>query len=138
VQGTPEFSVTVRVITPRISVRVPVTPTFANGRLTEPMAPLASVNAVAVPIAAPLAFRNEIVPVQEAAVPLDDADAVFTTLIWAVSELASPKTGVSAVSVTVPVVVVWHKATAAVNAAAVSNLWSLRISMFNLSGFKSI
>jgi hypothetical protein len=121
-QGTPEFSVTVRVITPRISVRVPVTPTFAKGRLTELMTPLATVNGVAVPITAPLAFKNEMAPVQEAAVPLDEFDATFTTLICAVSELASPTAGVFEVSVIVPLVVVCDSATAAVNAAVVSNL----------------
>jgi hypothetical protein len=59
------------------------------------------VNGVAAPIIAPLAFKNEIVPVQEAAVPLFEAEAVFTTLICAVSELASPTGGVFDVSVTV-------------------------------------
>lgn len=121
-QGTPEFSVTVRVMTPRISVRVPVTPTFANGRLTELMTPLATVNGVAAPMTVPLAFKNEIVPVQEAAVPLDEFDAIFTTLICAVSELASPTAGVFEVSVTVPLVVVCDSATAAVKAMAVRSL----------------
>jgi hypothetical protein len=104
--GTPEFRVTVRVMTPRISVRVPVAPTFANGRLTEVMTPLAMVNGVADPMEAPLAFKKEMVPVQEAAVPLEEALAVLTTLICAVSELARPTTGVLEVSVTVPLVVV--------------------------------
>ncbi|MGA7240880.1 MAG: hypothetical protein WBY44_34675 [Bryobacteraceae bacterium] len=121
-QGTPEFNVTVRVITPRVSVRVPVTPTFANGRLTELMTPLATVNGVAVPMTVPLALRNETVPVQEAAVPLDEFDAVFTILICAVSELASPTGGVFDVSVTVPLVVVCDSATAAVKAVAVRSL----------------
>jgi hypothetical protein len=121
-QGTPEFNVTVRVMTPRISVRVPVTPTFANGRLTELMTPLATVNGVAVPITVPLAFKNEIVPTHEAAVPLDEFDATFTTLICAVSELASPTGDVFDVSVTVPLVVVCDSATAAVRAAAASSL----------------
>jgi len=88
-------------MTPRIFVRVPVTPVFAKGRLTELMPPLATVNGVAAPISAPLAFKNEIVPVQEAAVPFFEAEAVFTTLICAVSELASPTGGVFDVSVTV-------------------------------------
>jgi len=104
--GTPEFSVSVRVIAPRISVRVPVAPTLANGKLTDWMTPLAAVNDVAVPIALPLAFKNWMAPVHEAAVPLEEFDAVFTTLICAVSELASPTAGVFDVSVTVPLVVV--------------------------------
>jgi hypothetical protein len=132
--GTPEFSVSVRVITARITVRVPVAPTFANGRLTELITPLATVNDVAVPIAVPLAFKNEIVPVHEAAVPLDDAVAVFTTLICAVSELPKPTGGVVEVAVTVPLVVVWDNATAAVNAAAVSSLWNRWKNMLYLSG----
>jgi hypothetical protein len=103
-------------------VRVPVTPTFANGRLTELMTPLATVNGVAVPMTVPLALRNETVPVQEAAVPLDEFDAVFTILICAVSELASPTGGVFDVSVTVPLVVVCDSATAAVKAVAVRSL----------------
>jgi hypothetical protein len=70
------------------------------------MTPLAIVNGVAVPIAVPLAFKKEMVPVQEAAVPLEEALAVLTTLIWAVSELARPTAGVLEVSVTVPLVVV--------------------------------
>lgn len=90
----------------RISVRVPVTPTFPNGMVTEAIAPLVTVNGVAAPMAAPLALKNEIVPAQDAAVPPVEFDAVFTTLTWAVSELASPTGGVVEVAVTVPLVVV--------------------------------
>jgi hypothetical protein len=86
------------------------------------MTPLATVNGVAVPMTVPLALRNETVPVQEAAVPLDEFDAVFTILICAVSELASPTGGVFDVSVTVPLVVVCDSATAAVKAVAVRSL----------------
>jgi hypothetical protein len=106
---------------PRISVRVPVTPTFAKGRLTEKIAPLATVNVVAEPIAVPLAFRNETVPVHDAAVPFEAFEAVFTRLICAVSELASPMGGVSVFCVTVPLVVVCAAAIAAVKAAIVRN-----------------
>ena len=88
-------------MTPRISVRVPVMPVFAKGRLTELMTPVATVKGVAAPINAPLAFKNEIVPAQEAAAPFFEAEAVFTTLICAVSELANPTGGVVEVSVTV-------------------------------------
>jgi hypothetical protein len=110
-------------MTPRTSVRVPVTPIFAKGSGTEEMTPLANVKEVAVPIAAPLALTNEIVPVQEAAVPADEAEAVFTTLSCAVSELATPTGGVFMVCVTVPVVEVLDcdKAMAAVNAKPVSS-----------------
>jgi len=46
------------------------------------------------------------VPVQDAAVPLDEAVARFVTLIWAVSELASPTGGRVEVSVLVELDVV--------------------------------
>jgi len=49
----------------------------------------------------PAEFRNEMVPVQEAAVPVDELAATFTTLICAVSVLPSPAGG--RVMVRVPV-----------------------------------
>ena len=52
-----------------------------------------TVNGVALPIVVPLALRNEIVPVQEAAVPSDALAAKFTTLISAVSVAPSPTGG---------------------------------------------
>src|SRR5215472_4210951 len=90
----------------RISVRVPVAPDLPNGRLTDWMTPLATVNGVAEPIAAPLEFKKVTVPAQDAAVPSAAFDASFTRLICAVSELASPTTGVFEVPVEVFVVVV--------------------------------
>jgi len=51
------------------------------------------VKGVAVPIRVPAALKNEMLPVQDAAVPVDDAAAVLTTLSWAVSELANPTGG---------------------------------------------
>ena len=57
----------------------PVPPDLENGRLTDDICPLAIVNDVAVPIVAALELTNEIVPVHDAAVPLDDAEARFTT-----------------------------------------------------------
>ena len=54
----------------------------------------------------PLALKKETEPVQDAAVPLEEADARFTRLICAVSELASPTTGRFATWVKVVVVVV--------------------------------
>ena len=85
--------------------------------------PLPTVNEVAVPIAVPLVFKNAIVPVQEAAVPLDDADAVLTTLICTVSELARPTGGVFEVCVTVTLVVVVY---AEANATVADGRRSLR------------
>jgi hypothetical protein len=89
----PEPDVAVRVTTPRISVRRPVAPTFVNGRLTDEICPLVMVKGVAAPIIAPLALTKEILPVQDAAVPLEDAVAVFTTFSCAVSKLPSPTGG---------------------------------------------
>jgi hypothetical protein len=71
----------VRVISPRISVRTAVDAVLAKGRVTEAVTPLAAVYEVALPITVPDAFRNEIVPVQDAAVPLDEAEARLVTLI---------------------------------------------------------
>ena len=83
----------VRVMTPRISVRRPVAPTLGNSNEEEKIWPVPAVNDTGVPMAVPAALRNEIVPVQAAAVPFDELAAVFTTLICAVSELASPMGG---------------------------------------------
>jgi hypothetical protein len=109
--------VNVCVTSARISVRVPVAPELPNASLAELIAPLPTVNVVAVPIAAPEEFRNEIVPAHDAAVPLAEADAVLTTLTCAVSELASPAGGKAKVRVLVDVVVV--VCANAANAAAV-------------------
>jgi hypothetical protein len=111
---TPGLCVIVRDMVARISVRVPVAPELLNGKLTDWMTPLATVNGVAEPITVPLEFRNVTVPVQDAAAgtptqgPMHErrGDAIFTRLICAVSELASPTGGVFDISVTVPVVVV--------------------------------
>jgi hypothetical protein len=77
--GTSE--VVVSAMTPRISVRTPVDAVFAKGRLTDAVTPPATVNEVALPITVPAAFANEIVPVQDAAVPPDEAVARLVTLI---------------------------------------------------------
>jgi hypothetical protein len=112
--GTPDVSVSV--MTPRTSVRTLVDAVLAKGRLTEAVTPLATVNEVALPITVPTALANEIVPVHDAAVPLDEDVARLVTLIWAVSELANPTGGKLDVCVAVVLdVVVWAIATAAVN-----------------------
>ena len=90
---------------PRTSVRTPVAAVLAKGRLTEEVTPLAAVNEVAPPITVPAALAKEIVPVQDAAVPLDEDVARFVTLIWAVSELANPTEGSDEVGVLVELVV---------------------------------
>ena len=113
---TPELCVIVCEMVARIRVREPVAPELLNGKLTDWMTPLATVNGVAEPITVPLEFRNVTVPVQDATagtptqVPMHErgGDAIFTRLICAVSELASPTGGVFKVPVEefVPVVVV--------------------------------
>lgn len=90
-QGTPE--VTVSDISARSSPCTPVKPALAKGRLAEVSCPDAIVKLVADPIVTPVALRKETVPVQDAAVPLEDSAATLTTLIRAVSVLPSPKGG---------------------------------------------
>ena len=89
--------------TPRIAPRA-VSPELVKGRLTELVTPEAIVKGVAVPIIAPAALTNEALPVQDAAVPLDDAVAVLVRLIRAVSVIASPTGGKLSVRVVVAAV----------------------------------
>jgi hypothetical protein len=77
-QGTPLAGVSVT--TARIIAWLPVAPAFEKGRVAANTTPLATVNDVAEPIAVPAALKNAIVPVQDAAVPLDAALARFATL----------------------------------------------------------
>jgi hypothetical protein len=67
--------------TPRISVRTAVDAALAKGGVTEAVTPPATVYEVALPITVPDAFRNEIVPVHDAAVPLDESVARLVSLI---------------------------------------------------------
>jgi hypothetical protein len=83
----------VKATTPRIAVRVPEAPAPENGRWAAKIWPDVTVNGVALPIVAPLALRNEILPVQDAAVPSDALAAKFTTLISAVSVAPRPTGG---------------------------------------------
>ena len=62
---------------------------------------MVTVKLAAEPITVPLELRNEIVPVQEAAVPPDEVVATFTTLIRAVSVLPRPVGGKGNVRVVV-------------------------------------
>jgi hypothetical protein len=89
--GVPDAVVTET--TPTTSVRVPLAAVFANGRVAEKISPLVTVKLAAVPRAAPVAEVNEMVPVQDAAVPVDEAVALLSTLICMVSLLASPTGG---------------------------------------------
>jgi hypothetical protein len=63
---------------------------LVKGRLAEEICPLEIVNEVALPMVAPALLRNAIVPVHDAAAPLEDVVARFRTLIWAVSVLPRP------------------------------------------------
>ena len=72
---------------------MPLRPAEEKGRLAAVIWPEVTVKLVAEPMTAPLELRNEMVPVQEAAVPLDDSVAAFTTLMRAVSVLPSPAGG---------------------------------------------
>jgi hypothetical protein len=105
--GLPVVTVVVRVTTARTSVRVPVPPELAKGSVVLIAAPAPrSVIVVAVPMVAPVEFRNEIEPLHEAAVPLLVLDARFTTSTSAVCVDPSPTTGRFVEEVTVSVVVV--------------------------------
>jgi len=90
-QGTPE--VRVAEITALSSPRLPENPALVKGRLTDEVTPLATVNVVAVPMVAPAVLTKDTVPVQEAAVPLDDALAKLVRSSRAVSVLPNPKGG---------------------------------------------
>ena len=63
------------------------------GRLAEKIWPDVTVKLEAVPIAFPLESTNEMLPLHDAAVPLDELLARFTTFICAVSVLANPTGG---------------------------------------------
>jgi hypothetical protein len=94
-QGTPEAGV--KETWPRISPRSPVSAAWEKDTLAEKIWPEVTVKLVADPMTAPLAFKNEMLPVQEAAVPVEDSVATFTTLIRAVSVLPKPVGGKSKV-----------------------------------------
>jgi hypothetical protein len=76
-----------------MEARVPEEPAPENGRWAAKICPEVTVNGVALPIVAPLAFTNEMLPVQDAAVPSDALAAKFTTLISAVSVAPRPTGG---------------------------------------------
>jgi hypothetical protein len=83
----------VKATTPRIAARVPVAPALGKERWAEDIWPEVRVNGVALPMVAPLALRNEMLPAQDAAVPSDALAATFATLISAVSVAPRPTGG---------------------------------------------
>jgi hypothetical protein len=101
--GTSELVVVVR--TARISPRGDVSPLLENAKVTEVTASEARVKLVAVPIVVPAEFRNATVPVQDAAVPLDVAEARLMRFTPMVSVLAKPTSGNEKSEVLVVVVV---------------------------------
>jgi hypothetical protein len=119
--------------TPRIAVRVPEAPVLENGRVAEDISPAVSVNEVALPIVAPLAMRNEIVPVHDAAVPPDAFSAKFVTMISAVSVAPSPTGGRLKSRVLVVLVVLCANADVAATAATIKT--RRLIDMCHLSSF---
>ena len=107
----------VRLTSPRMVVR-PDAAVLAKGRAAEKICPLVTVNGVAATIAEPLLFRNEIIPAQDAAVPLELLLARLTTLICAVSELANPMGENGKLRVTVLLLVCADRPPAAQTASA--------------------
>jgi hypothetical protein len=91
---------------------------FAKGSEAEEIWPVVTVKLAALPMTVPLVLRNEMVPVQDAAVPLELAVATLTTLICAVSELARPMGG-SAISCVLVLLLVCANAPAAHPANAI-------------------
>ena len=79
--------------TPRTTPRFDVIPELANGSRAEDDWPDVTVKLVVAPVAVPAAFRNENVPVHEAAVPVDEFEATFVTLISTLSPVPMPMGG---------------------------------------------
>jgi hypothetical protein len=103
-QGVPDVVVTET--TPTISTRAPVAEVFVKGSVAEEISPLVTVKVAAVAMAVPPEVVKEIVPVQEAAAPLEEAVALLATLICMVSLEARPTGGKSKLRVAEVVVVV--------------------------------
>src|SRR4051812_514730 len=76
--------------TGRMKPRFPVIPAAENASRATLFCPEASVKLEAVPMVVPVALRKDTLPVQDAAVPVDELLAVFTTITSAVSVLPSP------------------------------------------------
>ena len=91
--GTLESPVSFNCTIPRISTRDPLPPVLVYDSVTEDSWPDETVKSLAVPIVPPLALTNEMLPVQDAAVPLDELGARLATLICAVSVEAKPTGG---------------------------------------------
>jgi hypothetical protein len=95
-RGVPVVTVVVTVTTARTSVRLLelVAPELPKGSVALFVAPAPRfVIAVGLPMATPLAFRNEIEPLHEAAVPLLALEARFTTSTSSVWVDPTPTTG---------------------------------------------
>jgi hypothetical protein len=84
---------------------MPVAEVFVKGRVAEEISPLEMVKLAAVPMSVPPDVVNEMDPVQDAAVPLEEAVALLATLICMVSLEARPTGGKSKLRVAEVVVV---------------------------------
>ena len=111
-QGGADVVGMVRLICARTSFRAPEPSSGA-----EKIWPEVTVKLAAVPSVAPVELRNVMVPEQDAAVPLEEFAAMFTTFTWMVSVPARPTGRKFSVRVTVVGVVVWAKPAAAVHTA---------------------
>ena len=101
----------VMAITPMTSVRAVDVLILEKGRLAEKTCPAVTVKGVDVPMGLPVTLLKVMLPVHDAAVPVDELAARFATLIWMVSVLPTP-TGpmVKSRVVVVVVVEVWAAA----------------------------
>jgi hypothetical protein len=117
-QGTPE--VCVLVTTARINPRGAVRPLLENASVAEVTALEARVKLAAVPMVVPAALKKATVPVQDAAVPLEDAEAKLMRFTPMVSVLASPTSGNENSEVWVVVVALLFCASADAAARAIS------------------
>jgi hypothetical protein len=79
-QGAAEELGALHWTSPRICTR-PELPTLEYGSDAENNCPAVTVKLAAEPIVAPAESRNVMVPVHDAAVPLDELEATLTTLI---------------------------------------------------------
>jgi len=68
------------------NVRTPDPPELAKGRFTDDVWPVVRVNVVALPATVPAAFRNETLPVQDAAVP---EFVLFEAELWRITSAVS-------------------------------------------------
>jgi hypothetical protein len=114
-------------MTVRTNPRGEVSPALEKGNVTVLTAFEARVKEVAVPIVVPAELMNVTVPVHEAAVPLEEAEARLIRLTPRVSVLPRPTNGNEKSEVRVVVVVVCANADPAMAAVRANRRQRLRI-----------